>query len=118
MLRMASTESGDERAEVARRSARLERYSREVDGMSPEPPPESHVALHIGAGHVLDDLSAIEPLAGAGRQQGQPARGGSGGALCAAFGARQAALSARRPASITRSHCLPPCRQQAHHHRV
>ena len=66
MLRMSSTETGDERGEVARHSAQIERYSRGIEGMSPNPsePSQTEVHLHIGAGHVLDDLSAIEPLAG------------------------------------------------------
>ena len=66
MLRMASTEPGDERSEVLWHSAQLERYRRATEGMSPSP--RSEVALHIGASHVLDDLSAIEPLAGEWRQ--------------------------------------------------
>ena len=112
---MASTEPGDERGEVIRHSAQLERYSRGVEGMSPEPPPEPEVALHIGASHVLDDLSAIEPLAGAGE-----GLGGVAAVAAAALpaGARSAAFSPAL-ASIIRPPFLPaPCRQQAHHHRV
>jgi hypothetical protein len=104
MMRMASTDLGDDRAEVARRSARLERYSREVDGMSPEPAPESHVGLHIGAGHVLDDLSAIEPLPGAGRQlrERRRRRGGGAAPFAAAFGRLPGgACSAQHLPSIT-----------------
>lgn len=70
MLRMSSTDPfpGDEQSEAAVRARELHREMRELEGMSPEDSTDQgEVKLQIGAGHELDDLNAIEPLAGEGR---------------------------------------------------